>query len=311
MKQLSLEAFERARQFLKTRARPFERAMFERRFERGSMESVVAELARFQNADGGFGHALEPDSRTPGSSALATGIALRSCNELGCDAQNPMVRRAIGYLLATFNPQSQVWRVAPHEANDSPHAPWWHDENNSLASTFSGFYIIPRVLILASLWHFSDAVSRDWLEVLTANAVKYIEDVQVLGGGGGSDLEYAIILAETENLPRGYKERLIERIRAAIPKVVVRDRAKWNSYCITPLKIAPSPQALGSDLIWDDLQANLDYEIEHQTSEGTWDPTWTWGGMYPDAWEQAKLEWRGHLTLEMLTTLRAFGRIEK
>ncbi|MBS3784431.1 MAG: hypothetical protein KGY78_08300, partial [Anaerolineae bacterium] len=63
-------------------------------------------------------------------------------------------------------------------------------------------------------------------------------------------------------------------------------------------------------ILWDDLQRNLNYEIDHQTSAGSWEPTWTWGPLYPDAWAKAKLEWRGHLTLEMLATLRAFGRIE-
>jgi len=69
MKRLSREAFDRARQFLKTQARPLDRAMFEYRFEGASAESVIAELARFQNDDGGFGRALEPDLRTPDSSA--------------------------------------------------------------------------------------------------------------------------------------------------------------------------------------------------------------------------------------------------
>ncbi|MBI5305372.1 MAG: hypothetical protein HY868_24795 [Chloroflexi bacterium] len=310
MKQLSREEFERARQFLKTRARPLERTMFEYRFENGTVENVIAELARFQNADGGFGHALEPDSRAPSSSALATGIALHSLVELGCDASHPMVRQALAYLRATFNPQTQVWRVVPPDANNFPHAPWWHDENGSLARTFDEFRIIPRVLILASLWHFVAAVPRDWLDALTRAAVTYIEKVSVLGGGGGSDLEYAIILAEEEKLPREYHARLVARIRAAIPTVVVRDPAKWSAYSLNPLKIAPTPQTFGSDLIWDDLQTNLDFAIENQTAEGTWEPTWMWSGAYPEAWEQAKLEWRGHLTLEMLTMLRAYGRLE-
>lgn len=311
MNQLSREAFTRAREFLKMQARPFERTLFEYRFEHGAAQNVIAELAYFQNADGGFGHALEPDSRTPSSSPLATGIALHSLVELGCDTNHPIVRQAITYLRATFNSQTQVWRVVPLDANDYPHAPWWHDENGGLARTFDEFQIIPRGLVLAALWHFSDAVPRDWLDGLTQATVASIENIETLGGGGGSDLEYAIILAEAEQVPQNYRARLVARIRAAIPMVVVRDPAKWITYCLNPLKIAPSPQTLGSDLIWDDLQANLDFAIEHQTSEGTWDPTWSWFGAYPDAWEQAKIEWRGHLTLEMLTTLRAFARMEK
>ena len=33
-------------------------------------------------------------------------------------------------------------------------------------------------------------------------------------------------------------------------------------------------------------------------------------GAYPESWAQALLDWRGLLTLETLTQLRAFGRIE-
>ena len=95
MKRLNSEAFDRARQFLKTQARPLDRAMFEYLFETASAERVIAELARFQNEDGGFGRALEPDLRTPSSSALATEIGLRRLKELGCSTDHPMVRNAV------------------------------------------------------------------------------------------------------------------------------------------------------------------------------------------------------------------------
>jgi hypothetical protein len=94
MKRLDREAFDRARRFLKTQARPLDRVLFEHRFEGAPAEHVVAALARFQNDDGGFGRALEPDLRTPSSSALATGIGLRTLKELEWPADHPMVRGA-------------------------------------------------------------------------------------------------------------------------------------------------------------------------------------------------------------------------
>ena len=54
MKRLGQAAFDRAHQFLKTQARPLDRAMFEHLFEGEAAESVIAELARFQNEDGGI-----------------------------------------------------------------------------------------------------------------------------------------------------------------------------------------------------------------------------------------------------------------
>jgi hypothetical protein len=66
-----------------------------------------------------------------------------------------------------------------------------------------------------------------------------------------------------------------------------------------------------ADLLWDALQGHLDYLADHQTAEGTWDPVWTWGDLYPKAWEQAKVEWRGHLTIANLVVLRSFGRFQQ
>ena len=65
MIKLATESFERARRFLKTEARSLERTLFERHFEAGPAGAVLAALAAFQNDDGGFGRALEPDVRTP------------------------------------------------------------------------------------------------------------------------------------------------------------------------------------------------------------------------------------------------------
>ena len=226
MKQLSREAFGRACQFLVTQARPLERALFEHRFEGATVDGALAELARFQNEDGGFGQALESDLRTPSSSALATGIGLRMLKELRCPADHPMVDKAVAYLIATFDKEIQVWRVAPSDTNLYPHAPWWHDENGSLARLFDGFRIIPRALIVGLLHHYSSLVPARWLDEVTEETVRCIETVEVLGEGGGSDLEYAISLAETKNLPQHYTTRIKARIREAIPAVVVHDPAK-------------------------------------------------------------------------------------
>jgi hypothetical protein len=311
MKYLNREQFDRARRFVKTLSRPLDRAMFEYRFEAAPAERVLAELARFQNDDGGFGRALEPDMRTPTSSALATEIGLGVLEELACPAEHQMVARAVQFLLATFDGETHLWRVIPPDANDYPHAGWWHDEDGSLARTFDDFLIVPRAGLVGLLHHYSTLVPADWLADLTGRTVAAIETLpDALFGGGGDTLRYALNLAETDALPPSFRGRLIPRLRDLTLSVVSRDPQKWTGYCAPPLKIAPSPQSLVADLLQGDLQTHLDYQIEHQTPDGTWDPVWTWGDSYTEAWEQAKQEWRGHLTLETLTTLRAFGRIE-
>lgn len=311
MKRLSPERFQQARHFLKTEARPLDRAQFEHHFESAPAEHVLAELARYRNADGGFGRALEPDVRTPSSSALATGVGLSLLKELQCTSDHPMVADAVRFLRETFDEQAQVWRVIPHDANEFPHAPWWHDDNGTLARTFDDFLVIPRAQIVGLLHHYSGLVSAAWLDAVTEATVTAIETLEDDAfTGGGDALRYALDLAETEWLPERFKDRLRPRLRELTHQVVCRDPQEWTRYCATPLKSAPTPQSIVAEHLWDDLQTHLDYVIEHQSPEGTWDPTWTWGDLYPEAWEEARLEWRGHLTLKTLNSLRVYRRIE-
>jgi len=311
MKNLNREAFDRARDFIKARARPLDRALFAHRFEGASADRVTADLARFQNDDGGFGHALEPDLRTPTSSALATEIGLRTLKELGCASDHPMVAQAVRFFLETIEPQARVWRVIPHDANDHPHAPWWHEEDGSLARTFDDFLIIPRASVVGLLHHYAALVPADWLAELTEHTVATLETIEDGAfAGGGDSLRYALRLVETEVLPQSYKDRLISRLCRLSRKFVSCDPQEWGGYVATPLKVAPTPDSPVADVLRDGLEDHLDYQIDHQTPEGTWEPTWTWGDFYPDVWEQVRLEWRGELTLRTLTALQAFGRIE-
>ena len=52
-KQLTQEAFDRAADFLRTQARPLERALFAHAFEDGRRTAVLAALVPYQNDDGG------------------------------------------------------------------------------------------------------------------------------------------------------------------------------------------------------------------------------------------------------------------
>ncbi|MEJ2754005.1 MAG: hypothetical protein P8169_15225, partial [Chloroflexota bacterium] len=103
MKTLGPDNFARARAYLLNEARPLERSLFRYHFEDRTAVAVWQELAAFQNGDGGFGHALEPDVRTPTSSALATGIALRILAEIGAPPEHPMAQDAVGYLKKTLD----------------------------------------------------------------------------------------------------------------------------------------------------------------------------------------------------------------
>ena len=79
MKMLTCRAADKARAFLAEGARPREQARLAFHLDGADADAVIHELAQFQNADGGFGHALEGDFRLPDSSPLATWVGLGAC----------------------------------------------------------------------------------------------------------------------------------------------------------------------------------------------------------------------------------------
>jgi len=69
---LDMTGQERAAGFMRSKARPLERACHAFHFGNAGRDPVLNALATYQNADGGFGRGLEPDLTLPDSSALCT-----------------------------------------------------------------------------------------------------------------------------------------------------------------------------------------------------------------------------------------------
>lgn len=117
-------------------------------------------------------------------------------------------------------------------------------------------------------------------------------------------------LAQTPNLPEKLAAVVVPRLLHDAPLAAETDPQQWGGYGLMPLWLAPTPEhpaapALGNDI----LQKNLDYAIDRQHDHGQWDPTWDWGPDSRAAWELAKPDWQGVLTLQTLLALRAYNRI--
>ena len=90
MKKLSTASQRKIAAYLTSdEVRPLEQQLYRYHFDGGTAAEVITELARFQNADGGFGHGLEPDLRLAGSSVIATTVALQRCREIHAPERCP------------------------------------------------------------------------------------------------------------------------------------------------------------------------------------------------------------------------------
>ena len=88
MKKLTQQTFDQAKSFILNHGRTLDQRLFEYHFESGSKEAVRTALSPYQNGDGGFGQALEPDLRTPISSAVVTSQGLYILREVNEPAMN-------------------------------------------------------------------------------------------------------------------------------------------------------------------------------------------------------------------------------
>jgi len=305
MRMFEPEHWQAARSFLLQRARPLETARFRYYFEHGTMDEVLAALAAFQNSDGGFGHALEPDMRTPASSTLATSVALQMLAEVNAPADHPLVRGAIGYLLASYDPATQRWRIIPPEAEGSPHAFWWAAQG--LEERFNHFSLNPRAELLGALWRYADPGSIEWLAPVTTAVIDALEEIDA--SPSDNELLCLLRLAESPNLPEYLRTRLYEYLHGVVLETVVATPERWHEYALRPLSVAPTPDSPFVAQLADAIPANLDFLLDTQGSDGAWQPTWSWAALDSAAWEKAGQEWKGVLTLEALRALGAWGRL--
>ncbi len=306
MLRLSQGALDALRAVLQEEARPLERELYRHWFEGAPADGALRALAAFANADGGFGRALEADLRLPDSSAMATTMALQTLRLLGAGAEDPLVRGAVGYLVATLDAESTAWPSAPPAVNDHPHAPWWQRDPSGPAVT-EGELDNPRPEVLGYLFEHSAHVTPELLARVSRSTMERFRAL-------GDTLEmHALLcylrLAESPGLPPEMRAELWARLGEMAMSTVERDPATWPTYCLRPLDVVRAPSAPLLARLREDVERQLDWEIERLGDTGTIDTPWDWGGLYPEAFVEARREWVGVLALETLRRLQAFGRL--
>jgi hypothetical protein len=112
----------RAEHFVWLTARVLEQRLFAYHFLDGDADPVETALDAYRNADGGYGHGLEPDLRGPLSQPLHTGHALRVLDAIGrCGGQR--VERVCRYLTSVTTPDGALPAIGPGQ-RDYPTAPF-------------------------------------------------------------------------------------------------------------------------------------------------------------------------------------------
>ena len=290
-----------AEAFVREKGRPLDAALLDLALDRGSADAVLAALVGYQNADGGFGHGLEPDQASPASSAIATSIGLRILTRLETPARRPTVIAAIDWLGGALDREAGVWPIVGQNVELGPHAPWW-SWSESLAADWNGFRFNPTAEILAHLYRFRDLAPPEMLACVEAGLRRTLGETPLIENA--YDLKCAIRLVESDGLPPELARPLEGLVRRSI---AAHDPADEHA---SPFDAAPTPASPFADLVDGRIEAALTALIAAQAEDGGWTPFWDWSFVDAKAWAKAKADWRGQLTRDALEVLLAYGRVE-
>ncbi|MFW9943567.1 MAG: hypothetical protein ACFFB7_01065 [Candidatus Sifarchaeia archaeon] len=297
---LSSDSYSKARAFIQKNARDVDRALLEFHFEEGSADAVREELVEYQNSDGGFGNAIEPDLRLRASSPFATSVGLQYCTEIGLDADSEVIQRAMEYLMSTYDSKHHYWTFTFMDVNEEPHAPWWHLEE--IAPPKESSWPNPSAELLGYCHRYSELVPKDLLEQMNRRGLANLESSEVIDG------LYNVMCWERayRTLPELLRSKALDKIERTF-----RTLGPLNLEMLGEIRIfwiAPTPESILMIRPGNAYEL-LEEEVRRQADDGGWWPTWKWG-QYEDVWPIAEREWAGKITVHCLTTLKAFDMIK-
>jgi hypothetical protein len=284
-------AFEKGSRFIWENARLLERAIFEYFFLDGSPDRIRSILRLYQNKDGGFGHAIEPDLRTPFSQPVFVEFALRTLYD--CQIRDEeLANRACDFIARHADLEQGIAMSFP-SAQDYPHAPHMGSPSAQQPS-------MDRLIGLVGLLNWQRS-SHPWLkgavETCLANIISYPFD-------DAHTILTSFCLIESVSPERPVK-RIFEKLASDLHKAhFICWEVPVNTYGLTPLSFAPRPDSFCRKIFTDEqINAHLDDLLLRQQPDGGWPILWQ-----PPS-DMARQEWRAQWSLQALASLRAYGRI--
>jgi hypothetical protein len=276
-----------AERFVLANARLLDRHRLAMLLHAAPVAPVLQALRAYRNPDGGFGHALEPDVRAPGSEPASTLHALEVLSEAGT-LDDPMVAGAAAWIGTIAGPDGTVPIALPAAAG-YPHAPW-------MVPRPGEFHLTPA--LAARLW---EAGSADpWLGRATDWCWAKVEGPDALAG-----YWVKFSLDFLDHVPDRERARAaIDRLRGRLGRdgsLPVSGGTEGER--LTPLALSPRPGLRSRALFSEEqVDADLDRLEAGQQADGGWAFDWL-------HWSPGQtVEWRGAVTVQAIATLASHER---
>lgn len=289
------DAFASGHRFLLNQGRLLERRLFETCFRGAPPSGVVDALRGYQNDDGGFGHALEPDKRCPASLPIDVEVALQAQVTAGT-IDRAMVGRCCDYLAAVAAQADAGGAVPPAfpVIESYPRAVHWSDWTYEPG-------LNPTAGLVGRLYQLG--AEHPWM----AAGARYCWAKLAADGLPTDAHALSEVLTFLEHTPeRGRADEIAAGLPGHLAAVAMLQLdPEATGYGLSPLHFAPTPASPWRAIFTDaQIEGHLDKLERQQQPDGGWPLAWE-----PPS-EASTLDYRGVVTLEALRTLTSYGRLD-
>jgi len=272
-------SLEKARDFVYSNGVLWERALFAHLFEDAAIDRLHQCVACYRNTDGGFGHALEHDARTPDSHPLAMEYILGVLAQYDLPAGD-LFDGAAKWVEANMEDDGTLKN--PPSFLAYPHAPWWNEGGQTAPDSIVGLLnrfgkATPTLLQTTQAWVKNNLTvekikANEWL-FMAYHAVNYFWNV--------------------EQFPQleAHQQATIQNIRACL--IDLPTSQLYNVFQFVPMPDSPLAAHIPPEMI----ERGLDHIAASQQDDGGW----------PD--QHGLAQWYPMVTISNVYALRSYGRL--
>jgi hypothetical protein len=289
-----------ARGFMASHARLLDRRRFELLFEGADAEPVLAALRGYRNADGGYGHGLEPDLRAPESQPAAAWHAFEVFADVA-PVTAPEAAELCDYLDAVALPDGGLPFGLPIE-DPRGTAPFWAQADPKAFSLQITAIVAAHANRVAA--HDPAVAGHPWLARATSCCLAAIAALE--GAPEAYVLAFALQLLDAVHDRESAAPELLARLGEFVPRDGrLRVAGGLPDETLWPLDLAPEPGRPARTVV---DEAAVAADLERLAGEQEEDGGWTVD--FQSYSPAAALEWRGYATVRALSVLQHNAMID-
>lgn len=298
-----MTVFEKAKNFVYRNARPLDLALWKYHFENGSIDDVLHIMSFYQNEDGGFAYAIEPDNWNIDSNPIATWAAIKHLHEIGfSDGEHPIIKNILKYLSSEKDFQDGKWYNTVASNNKYPHAVWWECPNEKGTPDDN-----PTVSLAGFILRFADknsAIFKKAEEIAVRAVNEFIQKPEIEMHTARCYLDLLNYCLEIDDFDlfdiKAYKRNLIEKAEA----VICKDTEKWaTEYVCKPSMFFERKMTVFGALDNKLVKAECELVKNTQLPDGSYPVTWQWHNDYKE-FEISANWWKSNLAMMNMLYLK-------